>query len=485
MTKYTILTGATGLLGSFLLRDLMIEDVPVVALVRSSKLETATERVEGVLQRFERQLGRALPRPIVMECNLREPELGLTSEAKAWLRRHADAILHNAASLSFVETDGGEPYKSNVDGTRNVLELCRAVGVRKFYHVSTAYVCGNRREKIMEKDFTDQFGFGNAYEKSKFTAEKMVRDADCLDSVTVFRPAIIVGDSVTGYTSTYHGFYAPMKILVPLVDPQDVDVAGVASFGEILGMNPNDHKNFVPVDWISRVMTAVIVDKRLHDETYHLTAANRVSIGDMSRLIAEGIKRYKKPSERQSANRAASDLSYLLPIFHDQMEVYQAYWRDDPEFDMSNTLRAVPQFPPTPMTPEQLLVFIRFAIESKFGWPKPKPTRIEFPVATALETNANFCECEMTNAFGLRVSGVGGGDWTIGRVQGQATATRGLPCEAPLMTVNSSIFRKVYDARRAGDLLTRSSWECGTSEELDAAIVAVGELIKTHASTTL
>ena len=43
MTKYTILTGATGLLGSFLLRDLMIEDVPVVALVRSSKLETATD----------------------------------------------------------------------------------------------------------------------------------------------------------------------------------------------------------------------------------------------------------------------------------------------------------------------------------------------------------------------------------------------------------------------------------------------------------
>ena len=83
MTKYTILTGATGLLGSFLLRDLMIEDVPVVALVRSSKLETATERVEGVLQQFERQLGRALPRPIVMECNLREPELGLTSEEKA------------------------------------------------------------------------------------------------------------------------------------------------------------------------------------------------------------------------------------------------------------------------------------------------------------------------------------------------------------------------------------------------------------------
>ncbi len=472
MTKYTILTGATGLLGSFLLRDLMIEDVPVVALVRSSRLETATERVEGVLQRFERQLGRPLPRPIVMECNLREPELGLKSEEKAWLTRHADSMLHNAASLSFVETDAGEPYKSNVDGTRNALELCRTIGVRKFFHVSTAYVCGNRRERVMESDFSDAYGFGNDYEKSKYAAEKTVRETQWLDSVTVFRPAIIVGDSVTGYTSTYHGFYAPMKILVPLIEPENAEFEGVEAFSDVLGMNPNDMKNFVPVDWIARVMTSIVVNPSLHGETYHLTGENRVSIGDLSRLIVEGIRRYKKPGE--SAMKPM-ELARLLPLFHDQMGVYRAYWRDDPEFDMTNTLRAVPQFPPVPMTDKQLLVFVRFAIESKFGWPKPKPTRLDFTVASALEGTASpLAERNDSKAFGLRVSGVGGGDWTIS----ESATTRGLPLDAPLMTMNSKTFRTFFSDRDVAALETKSSWERGSDEEFRLALGALRELVE-------
>ncbi|MBQ9812266.1 MAG: SDR family oxidoreductase [Thermoguttaceae bacterium] len=477
MTKYTILTGATGLLGSFLLRDLMIEDVPVVALVRSSRMETATERVEGILQRFERQLGRPLPRPIVMECNLREPELGLKSEEKAWLTRHADSMLHNAASLSFVETDAGEPYKSNVDGTRNALELCRTIGVRKFFHVSTAYVCGNRRERIMESDFSDASGFGNDYEKSKFVAEKMVRESQWLDSVTVFRPAIIVGDSITGYTSTYHGFYAPMKILVPLIEPENANFDGVEAFSDVLGMNPNDMKNFVPVDWIARVMTSIVVNPRLHGETYHLTGGKRVSIGELSRLIVEGIRRYKKPGE--SAMKPM-ELARLLPLFHDQMGVYRAYWRDDPEFDMTNTLRATPQFPPVPMTEEQLLIFIRFAIDSKFGWPKPKPTRIEFPIASALEgTSDPFAELVDSKTFGLRVSGVGGGDWTISRVG----ATRGLPIDAPLTTMNSKTFRAFYDDRNLEALEAKSSWERGSEAERQDAFAALSKLVEKNVST--
>ncbi len=480
MTKYTILTGATGLLGAFLLRDLMIEDVPVVALVRSSRMETASERVEGVLQRFERRLGRALPRPVVMECNLREPELGLTSEEKAWLSRHADSMLHNAASLSFVETDAGEPYKSNVAGTRNALELCRVVGVRNFYHVSTAYVCGNRRGRVMESDFSDELGFGNDYEKSKFAAEKMVRDSQWIDSATVFRPAIIVGDSVTGYTSTFHGFYAPMKILVPLIEPEDVEFANLSSFGETIGMNPNDQKNFVPVDWCSRVMTSIFVDPRLRGATYHLTGDNRVSIGDMSRMIAEGIRRYKKPGAKRGLNRAASDLSYLLPIFHDQMEVYQAYWRDDPEFDMTNTRRAVPQFPPIPMNEEQLLVLVRFAIESKFGWPKPKPTRLDFVAASALEGSDNsVVERTSASAFGLRVSGAGGGDWTVER----DGASRGLPLDAPLMTMNSRTLRAFCDDRDLVALEEKSSWEGGSESEYKSALAALRELVARNALT--
>ena len=56
---------------------------------------------------------------------------------------------------------------------------------------------------------------GNVYEKTKLQAELMVRAAGTerwLDRATIYRPSIIVGDSQTGYTTTYHGFYAPLKL---------------------------------------------------------------------------------------------------------------------------------------------------------------------------------------------------------------------------------------------------------------------------------
>ena len=162
------------------------------------------------------------------------------------------------------------------------------------------------------------------------------------------------------------------------------------------------------------------------------------------------------------------------------MGVYRAYWRDDPEFDMTNTLRATPQFPPVPMTEEQLRIFIRFAIDSKFGWPKPKPTRIEFPIASALEgTSDPFAELVDSKTFGLRVSGVGGGDWTISRVG----ATRGLPIDAPLTTMNSKTFRAFYDDRNLEALEAKSSWERGSEAERQDAFAALSKLVEKNVST--
>ncbi|MCH5376515.1 MAG: SDR family oxidoreductase, partial [Planctomycetes bacterium] len=47
--KYTLLTGSTGLLGGFLLRDLLLRDVRVAVVVRPSRQETAEQRVDNLL----------------------------------------------------------------------------------------------------------------------------------------------------------------------------------------------------------------------------------------------------------------------------------------------------------------------------------------------------------------------------------------------------------------------------------------------------
>lgn len=490
--KYTALTGATGLLGSYLLKDMLKADIPVVVLIRSSRMETAKERIEAIVRRFERLLNRPLPRPVIMEANLHEPALGLKSEERNWIKQHVDTMLHNAASLSFIAEENGEPYRSNIDGTRNVLELCEETGIRRFHHVSTAYVCGLRKGTILESDLDKGQDFGNDYEKSKFTSETMVRNAPHLDSVTVFRPAIIVGDSITGYTSTFHGFYTPMKILVPLIDPQYVDVETVLVFGQAIGMNPNDQKNFVPVDWISKVMVEILQKPAFHDSCYHLAAGNRVRIDEMSRCIADGIIQYKK-NIKSSITVSGTQIDRLLTLFHEQMTVYQAYWKDDPVFDMTNTIRAVPQYPPMEMDQRLLMNLVRFAIESQFGWPKPKKVELGFESDDVfkrarleykglLETNIKRTS---SSIFGLRIMGQGGGDWSIRYENGNYSAPGlsdvliGLPSgKAPLLSMNSKVFEAFEDLYENDQIQESISWENGTMEECRRSLAVLRSLIR-------
>ena len=57
------------------------------------------------------------------------------------------------------------------------------------------------------------------YEKCKCQAEKLVH-ASNIESKTIYRPAVIVGDSKTGYTVTYHGLYLYLRLMATLVPQQ-------------------------------------------------------------------------------------------------------------------------------------------------------------------------------------------------------------------------------------------------------------------------
>ncbi|MBQ3350572.1 MAG: SDR family oxidoreductase [Thermoguttaceae bacterium] len=477
--KYIALTGATGLLGSYLLKDLLRRDIPVLTLIRSSRRESAKQRIEGILRRFEAQLGRSLPRPVIMESDLHKPELGLNKAQIHWISQHVESILHNAASLTFVADENGEPYASNVKGMQHVLQLCQSANIRKFYHVSTCYVCGLRQGVVLESELDEGQEFGNDYEKSKVEAEKMVRSCRFIDSLTVFRPAIIVGDRHTGYTPTFHGFYAPIKIVLPFADPVKTTDNDFAQYSAVLGMKLSDRKNFVPVDWISQVMTHVISHPEHHDKTYHLSAANRVKIEEMGKVIIEGIKKYVK---RDAAHPGISaDFDQILSTFSGQMGVYKAYWKDDPEFDMTNTIQAAPHLPPPMMTHDLLLTLVRYAMQSNCGWPLPKPTVLENDVQTVFDAyDKNDFQIASDHdgfTFSLRVTGRGGGDWTINQNNGRIGIYQGLSsfADVPLMSMNTDTFNKLQTSSDS-DLFWNVSWENAPVEHKAKAVQALREV---------
>jgi len=453
--KYIGLTGATGLLGSYLLKDLLAAGQNVVAFVRKSRMESARNRIETVVQYFEKSMGYSLPRPVVIESDLGKDDLGIGAEWSHWIRQHVDAMLHNAASLEFLlDKKTNEPYHSNVEGTKNVLELCRKHSIKQFHHVSTAYVCGMRNGTVYETELECGQEYGNDYEASKATSERAVRNADFLDKITVYRPAIIVGDSVTGYTPTFHGFYTPLKILYPIVNAEDISVQGIKEIITALGMNGDDAKNFVPVDWVSKVMTHIILRPEHHEQCYHLAPCNRTKIDTMSEVLAEALTLPQKKRAHAAGNPMASPLS-IIETFLSQMNVYRAYWRNDPIFDTTNTLSAAGHIPCPIMNKEQIRILTNYAIRANFGWPRPRPATLDFDSDLILHAfnneSAFFPEMGLAPEFqfGLKIVGAGGGDWKVqlepsSEGKRKIRLEKGMPSvDCPIARINTVLFRQI------------------------------------------
>ena len=137
----------------------------------------------------------------------------------------------------------------------NVLALCREARIRELHHVSTAYVCGSRQGRIFESELDEGQDCRNEYEASKLEAERLVRGPDGLESVTVYRPAVISGDSKTGYTSTYHGLYLYLRLMAMAVPMQPAGEDGIRGTPIRLPMSGDEPRNVVPVDWVADVIT--------------------------------------------------------------------------------------------------------------------------------------------------------------------------------------------------------------------------------------
>ena len=83
-----LLTGATGLLGRYLMRDLMLLGHPLAVLVRGGKRTEAADRIEQIIVQWEEQAGRAFPRPVVIEGDITTKMAGLDGSDIRWLAQN-------------------------------------------------------------------------------------------------------------------------------------------------------------------------------------------------------------------------------------------------------------------------------------------------------------------------------------------------------------------------------------------------------------
>ena len=173
MTKTAFVTGATGFLGLNLVRLLTEQGWMVTALHRPSSNLTYLKRFPVTLAEGEIEEASSLDRAM--------PE-GL------------DAVFHVAGDVSFWSGHRARQTRTNVEGTRNMVEAARRKGARRFLHTSSVVVYGIQRDEFDEA--APHLGRGSPvnYMHTKTLAEEEVRAAIAqgLDAV-ILNPANIVG----------------------------------------------------------------------------------------------------------------------------------------------------------------------------------------------------------------------------------------------------------------------------------------------------
>jgi len=356
-SEFVLLTGATGLLGSYILHNLLNRNENVAVLVRPGRKETAEHRISKILAHWKKDSGNVLM-PKVLSGDLTHPQ-GLHE-----LYGRCKSVIHCAASLTFYGPNGEEPWTSNVEGTKRMLDFCANAGVTDMHYISTAYVAGSSKI-FYEHDLDIGQELRNDYEKSKFEAETIVRNADFLKRLTIYRPSIVVGDSVSGFTTTFHGFYAVLKLAHTLASRLPMGLYCGRSLLSALGMNGSEYKNFVPVDWVTNVFDHIFLHPELHGLTYHLTTPRPPLLTDFVDMMQDAVETWSTFADEHDPHRA--DEEWFFKHYANEVQIYRAYLQDDPQFDSTNTQSATPHLPCPVMDRELMLFLARYAILSRFG----------------------------------------------------------------------------------------------------------------------
>ena len=200
-------TGATGFIGKRLVKTLLARRGSSVSfLVRAG----SEGKLEGLYEYWGLS-GAAKKRAAPVTGDLTAKKLGLAPDAMKALKGTVDAVYHLAAVYD-LGADADSQIAVNVEGTRNVCEFAKAVDAGHFHLVSSIAAAGLYEGVFREDMFDEAEGLDHPYFMTKHESEKIVRK-ECKVPWTVYRPALVVGDSKTGEMDKIDGPYYFFKLI--------------------------------------------------------------------------------------------------------------------------------------------------------------------------------------------------------------------------------------------------------------------------------
>ncbi|HET9887690.1 MAG TPA: SDR family oxidoreductase [bacterium] len=291
------MTGGTGSLGREVIGRVLERDARarVVVLVRAPAEIEARLRLEELHSYLRNYFGTENTSHLhFVRGNINSPCLGMDRVDYFGLTQQVTHVIHCAASINLGDRLV-TARRINVEGTEEVLRFARRCPrLAVLSHISTAYVAGDRNGLIRETELDRSQHFLNAYEQSKFEAERLVQAATSELPILVFRPSIIVGDSIDGHLSCLSTIYPPLH-------------AAVRGWIRIVPRDPNSRLDLVPVDYVAHAIACLTTRPLRLGATYHLASGWSRSI-PVEELVANTLQFFEKDrtSAAVSPNQAPS-----------------------------------------------------------------------------------------------------------------------------------------------------------------------------------
>ncbi|MDS9473088.1 SDR family oxidoreductase [Sporosarcina pasteurii] len=321
------LTGSTGFLGGKLLNNLLQStDHTLYVLVRNF------ERAERTIRKLP---DGSAERIRLFKGDITQENCGLSQADIEEIKGNVDIVYHLAALVKFDEALRDELFSINYDGTRQVLELAKQLGVSKFYYISTAYTIG-KHDYGVEKLYPIEAKGHNPYEESKVKSEHLAFSYANDFDVSIFRPSIIVGDSNTGEADSEFTLYGFMRAL-------DVFKRRIARASEstntvyhVIG-SKDATSNFVPVNYVADIL-AIAESKAEPNTIYHITNPKPATNYDILTLIKNALDFNQLEIIEDTKNTILRPEEERL---NEMIDVFNVYLSRSFDFDDTNTQKLI------------------------------------------------------------------------------------------------------------------------------------------------
>ncbi|PKO31101.1 MAG: short chain dehydrogenase [Betaproteobacteria bacterium HGW-Betaproteobacteria-9] len=262
-------TGATGFIGKRLVKKLLERKGSVVHFL----IRPSSESKVADLREF---WGVSAARVVPVFGDLTAKKLGVSADDIKSLKGQIDHFYHLAAVYD-LEADAESQIAVNIDGTRNTVELAKAIGAKHFHHVSSIAAAGLYEGVFREDMFEEAENIEHPYFMTKHESEKIVR-TECKVPWSVYRPALVVGDSRTGEMDKIDGPYYFFKLIQRMrqILPPWMPSVGLEG-GRI---------NIVPVDFVVDSLDHISHQKRASGQCFHLVDPMGYRVGDVLDILS-------------------------------------------------------------------------------------------------------------------------------------------------------------------------------------------------------